>query len=509
MLLQATRLLRFTKDNNQASRPVFDELTAVFATLISSLPLGSHYVGLFKVQHFYSFTSEEAILNLRELKLQQQIKTIDKSGKLVTSTTITTYVLEFSSCVHMMQLFLNARLLRCVTDPEKLEFKPNMLFQPTPKGVAIVGEFSQRIGVTSPNVRTLLTSSLNTCIRLVHLERDHDTDHISTIENVIEIIFQRFAGSQATDNSHNHASKFHNSPESHDTSDSTLSGPIDLSNYNDSYQGVRLVESKRFHLREFRNCFSGMSALQWIMNCTTVLDTREAITILKAFCQLGLITSCIERIVGDTFYADKNYWYILTTKGKHVAGWPSRGRSPNYAVSITHSELNNLSNFTIDQKYTTNLEYILNDPALRLLFKEHLKESICEENLVFYLESGKILEQFSELQKNQFPSLERVKICLSEAWMVYNNYLAPGSASEVNIDHSLRKRVRDRMTAEGNFNSEIEQSLSTAVNKVTEVVSLLVDVRTQVFRLMASDSVPKFIKTKRFAEVGLRELQTN
>jgi GTPase-activating protein SST2 len=33
---------------------------------------------------------------------------------------------------------------------------------------------------------------------------------------------------------------------------------------------------------------------------------------------------------------------------------------------------------------TTRLTSILNDPALRLLFREFLREIVCEENLAFY-----------------------------------------------------------------------------------------------------------------------------
>jgi len=35
---------------------------------------------------------------------------------------------------------------------------------------------------------------------------------------------------------------------------------------------------------------------------------------------------------------------------------------------------------------TTRLTLILNDPALRLLFREFLRETLCEENLSFWLD---------------------------------------------------------------------------------------------------------------------------
>jgi len=35
---------------------------------------------------------------------------------------------------------------------------------------------------------------------------------------------------------------------------------------------------------------------------------------------------------------------------------------------------------------TTRLTAILNDAALRLIFREYLRETLCEENLAFYLD---------------------------------------------------------------------------------------------------------------------------
>lgn len=46
------------------------------------------------------------------------------------------------------------------------------------------------------------------------------------------------------------------------------------------------------------------------------------------------------------------------------------------------------SNSVIDQRETntTRLTAILNDAALRLLYREFLRETLCEENLAFYLD---------------------------------------------------------------------------------------------------------------------------
>lgn len=38
---------------------------------------------------------------------------------------------------------------------------------------------------------------------------------------------------------------------------------------------------------------------------------------------------------------------------------------------------------------------IMNDPPLRMLYREHLRASLCEENLNFWLDVHEILKQYS------------------------------------------------------------------------------------------------------------------
>ncbi|KAK9492213.1 regulator of G protein signaling domain-containing protein [Lipomyces doorenjongii] len=509
MLLQAARLLRCTEEG----RPFYDEFTAVFATLISSLPLQPHTVGLFHARYDFSFSSMEAARNLAELKLQQQNKTIDLTGRLITSTTITTYQIDVRSCAELMQLFLNARLIRCANDPEQGKFKHEMLFQLTPKGIAIVDAFSQRHGVVSPNVVDLLKSQHNS-MKLVHLERDPVTDHISSSEIVIEIIFQRFAGRKPNTTPLHRAHSHHMPSQSlghSESSDTDVSSVSDM--YLESSAGVHVHDSKRIHLKEYHNCFSGMAAKLWLMDCTSIIYALEAQMVLTAFLQYDLITPADARSMssGDKFLMEKNAYYYMSEKGKNLAGWPTTGsgllkHGPHRPRSPGSTPYRYSSSAARDKH--SRLEHILEDPALRLLFREHLAENFCDENLTFYLESERLLAQFHELEKNQFPTLEKVNVCLSEAWVVYHAFLAPGSASEVNIDHLLRQRVRERMTAEeldtiATPGSQPIESISMSVTKLTEIVKLLDDVRRQVFRLMASDSVPKFMRTARFWELGI------
>ena len=84
----------------------------------------------------------------------------------------------------------------------------------------------------------------------------------------------------------------------------------------------------------------------------------------------------------------------------------------------------------------------LNDAALRLIFRESLRDTYCEENLLFYLDVGKFLTSCEIAIKASSPagdggessgqSLDSVKKTMSLAYGIHNAFLAPGSPCELN-----------------------------------------------------------------------------
>ena len=50
---------------------------------------------------------------------------------------------------------------------------------------------------------------------------------------------------------------------------------------------------------------------------------------------------------------------------------------------------------------TTRLTAILNDAALRLLFREYLRETVCEENLAFYLDVVEFDKNFKSIDSKK------------------------------------------------------------------------------------------------------------
>lgn len=115
---------------------------------------------------------------------------------------------------------------------------------------------------------------------------------------------------------------------------------------------------------------------------------------------------------------------------------------------------------------TARLRAILDEPALRSLFREFLRSHICEENLHYWIDVQEFRRRFATSSSavgvhqaarksgragnnaTGTPSameLHQEKL-VSTALLIYNTYLAPMSPSELNIDHNLRGDVISYMS---------------------------------------------------------------
>ncbi|QOU21708.1 hypothetical protein BRETT_001434 [Brettanomyces bruxellensis] len=124
------------------------------------------------------------------------------------------------------------------------------------------------------------------------------------------------------------------------------------------------------------------------------------------------------------------------------------------------------------------LSKVLKDPALKYLFRQHLFQSYCEENLDAYDAIGEfesklgVLKKLVKLRRKQkldassgknakFSSvsskrrsltvksaISRVsKECLSKIYAIYSSYLIDGVMNELNIDSHLKFSIRQLMTS--------------------------------------------------------------
>jgi hypothetical protein len=416
------------------------------------------------------------------------------------------------------QRFVDARFIEAV-DGKALPIFPlkGALFQLTPKGINILQRFCQRNGITARHVMDVLESPRNT-MQLVNLERDTDTDKLSHDRATIEVIFRRFAGQDGP-----------NIKSSISTSDSDS-----LSDYSNGIIGVKMARERKLQDGKiYTNTFTGKGAVDWLMDCSTTIERRETCLIAELFLKYGLITM----IQDDKSYPDSNAVfqpskyaiYCITERGQRVCGWIARDKPRDNSGTYDNRGMPRDSN-------NARLTHILQDPALRLLFREFLRYSLCEENLSFYLDVSEFTSNYHKAEKTgTFNKVDSVRETLAAAygmisrkkrnlfsWSVilifsllglYNAFLAPGSPCELNIDHALRNSLASRMTKAVGDDESMYKSLQ-------EVVHLFELAQTSVFKLMSSvsfdskvpifrsvlifdskDSVPKFLRDPKYSVV--------
>lgn len=476
----SSRLLRMTDEE----RPFTRDFEDLFSTLIVSLPLSAHRVRFQKVEH--TFTSEEAINNLGSLKFSQSNRMPDPKdpSRIVTTTTTTTFSMAKEMARSVCQRFMDARFIESA-DGKIISSFPlkNAVWQLTPKGMHVLTRFCQRNGINQRHVLDVLDSARNT-MQLVILERDSASDKLSHDRATIEVIFRRFAGQDGP-----------NLKSSVTSSDSDS-----LSDYYNGLIGVKMARERKILDHVYKNSFTGKAAVDWLMDCCTTVDRREVYEIAELFVSHGLVESVLEDKVfvhqnpgAVRFQPTKNAVFTLSEKGERVAGWRPDEPHSEDTHTPTKSSNGKKDRGTPRDSNNNRLQVIVNDAALRLLFREFLRDTHCEENLAFYLEVRDFTISYDRADRaGSFVRADAIRENLAAAYGLYNAFLAPGSPCELNIDHNLRNSLAGRMTRAVGDDRDMLHGLQ-------EVVQLFKEAQASVFKLMSSDSVPKFLKEPKYA----------
>ncbi|KAF5625405.1 developmental regulator flba [Fusarium sp. NRRL 52700] len=476
----SSRLLRMTDDD----RPFTKDFKDLFSTLVVSLlPLSAHRVRLTKVE--YTFLSEDAINNLGSLKFSQSNRMPDPKdpSRIVTTTTTTTFSMAKDMARSICQRFLEARFIESADGKyQQVYTMKGSVWQLTPKGITVLDRFCARNGIQQKQVSELANLAST---QLVLLERDPQTDKLLHDQGTIEVIFRRFAGSEGR-----------NIKTTVNAADSDS-----LHDYRDGLTGVKMAAERKVNGKTYRDTFTGKAATDWLMDCSTIVDKRETVEVATLFVEYELM----EPVAQDRAYMSQNPGcnlfqptkyaiYQLSQRGKDlVSGVASRGR-PSESEGGAASQRNGITR----DSNTQRLDKILNDPALRLLFREQLRDTHCEENLSFYqdvdefVRSCKAATRAAQKSPNT-NAMDGIKEIMASAYGIYNAFLAPGSPCELNIDHQLRNNLATRMT------KAVGQDVAM-IDTLQEVTSLFEDAQNAVFKLMASDSVPKFLRSPKYEQ---------
>lgn len=381
----------------------FQDFKDLFSTLMVSLPLNSHRVRFSRHEH--TFTTDEALTNLGSLKFSQSNRMPDPKDptRIVTTTTTTTFSMAKEMARSVCQRFLDARFVESVEG--KTDFlSKGSVWQLTPKGMHVLARFCQRNGIHQRHVNELLDSPRN-MMQLVILERETETDKINSDDATVSVIFRRFAGDTGPN------LKTHSSSSDSDS----------LSEYATGLVGVKMQRSRRGD-KDAPYCFTGKTGYDWLMNCCTVVDKREVMDIANFF----LIHGHIELLPDDRspvsstqqqsqkYNPSKSVLYAVTQKGMRAAGWIT---TPSGAINNEATVMQRVPNGISRDSNTNRMTVIIRDPALRLLFREYLRETHCEENLAFYVDVQAFLADYDAAKKTgPTPRLDIIRETLASAY---------------------------------------------------------------------------------------------
>ncbi|KAI7859766.1 regulator of G protein signaling domain-containing protein [Circinella umbellata] len=178
-------------------------------------------------------------------------------------------------------------------------------------------------------------------------------------------------------------------------------------------------------------------------------------------------------------------------------------------VSNHHSPPSSSSKEDPKESNAARLKLILDDAQLRSLFKDFLRANFCEENLDFWIDYSTLRRKC----RNQSPAMpsQQQKDLLEDAYDIWSTYLAPGSRCELNVEHSLRQEmarvVNSMVQLVPNYSagqvktSTVVISTHSTSQALRMMLKWLERVNEHICRLMASDSVPKFVKTPRYRKI--------
>ncbi|RYP13265.1 hypothetical protein DL765_006939 [Monosporascus sp. GIB2] len=403
-------------------------------------------------------------------------------SRIVTTTTTTTFSMAKDMARSICQRFLDARFIESADG--KLQPTYTMkgsVWQLTAKGLTVLDRFCSRNGIQQRQIGDLI--ALGTC-QLCILERDPMTDKLVMDRGTLEVVFRRLLGVNGL-----------NIKSTVSAADSES-----LSEYRDGLTGVKIASERKIGGKTYKDTFTGKAVSDWLMDCCTTVERRETYEMASLFVEYGMMeavqqdrTYMASSPSAALFQPTKNAIYQLTAAGKDILnGGGTRGRtSESEGLSASRPGVG-----VPRDSNTQRLDKILSDAALRLLFRENLRETHCEENLSFYLDVDEFVRScrsaIRSAQKNpNATSMDGIKEIMAQAYGIYNAFLAPGSPCELNIDHQLRNNLATRMT------KAVGQDVAM-IDTLHEVTALFEDAQNAVFKLMASDSVPKFLRNAKY-----------
>ncbi|KAH7343399.1 regulator of G protein signaling domain-containing protein [Rhizoctonia solani] len=569
----------------------------LFATLIVSLELVTHKQ--FFKSFPYSFTTDEAAQNLASLKFSQSNRGPDPRdpSRIVTTTTTTTFSMTREMAKAMSQHFMDARLIENAADRTSNLFKERGVYVVTPKGLHVLERFIIKNGINGDNLVGVFESQ-PVCMKLLHLERRPSDDEIIISQPVITALFRRFVGRQPNYMPDVAPGQMDPTTEYNERAKGMplidvqerppqMIGKAPLQTYKNCFPAISALEwlcdftsiVGRDEAAEMAAHFVRFGYIQLVSDKRKTGDSAVIFTVRGSANTPGTAAQGEFRCTGKAIYR-------ITEEGRRAARWdyPTRSTgsgargSPNASQTNLHASerpstdgsqegvtvsegpetLATATEAKIQRRASVaekmrdgylgqdrirnessaeRLKRVLEEPALRALFREFLRGNFCEENLSFWLEVQDLKRRFTTtstaaaaahpLHGATSPSsrpgtakaptpgqqaMEKHHEALVQfTFLIYNTYLAPQSQCELNIDHALRNElyayvedviVDNGFLRNGPGNVGTKEAASFNATQLQNLIKLYERIQLHVFRLMATDSLPKFVKTPRFKDLA-------
>ncbi|KAG2198618.1 hypothetical protein INT47_001065, partial [Mucor saturninus] len=181
----------------------------------------------------------------------------------------------------------------------------------------------------------------------------------------------------------------------------------------------------------------------------------------------------------------------------------------------------NSFNQTSENNRETNhikLKAVLKDTQLHALFRNFLNNNFCSENLDFWKDHNYLRRHCHDDPAILITmSVEKQQQLLQEAYILWTTYLSPGSARELNIDHMLREDMAEEIaemvtlvsTSSGNnVTPKVIFSGNSAYECLITILNWFDRANDQVCKLLAADSIPKFVRTVEYKRATMSQFRT-
>ncbi|KAI9270853.1 hypothetical protein BY458DRAFT_533581 [Sporodiniella umbellata] len=534
----------------------------MFSAVLLQIQLSDHR-SLFR-NYPNTFSTDEAIKVMSSLQfvhLRRQPDPSNPKVQIATRTT-TTFSMDMTTAKNMIHYFLMARLIQNATDPNQwTTMREKGFWSPTPKGRYVIQEFA---AYTQVEINAILRS-LPSSPKIINIERivDYD-DKITFARDNMTLVFKSMLNSLSLDpivwdevggiERKNLYQYQHTFLAQHAVewlmdrvtvtctdeaemiaAEFVLFGWIALvldrsdKSLNTKDEGITFKTGRNtvYYVTE-----RGYIAASWKLPKDETIHTASNVSLHSQ-------TSAGSNSIRSTSLSNKTIKPSEDTVEKEPSEidekechnenqeiTPKPPRPPS--MTFTDSSMSHNSSTSVkDSSQYTRLYHILETPLLRMHFREFLKANYCTENILFWVDYDRLLRNY----KSEMSPLEQ----LSRCYNIYESYLSPKAVSDVNIDHTLRQDItqyiqstfivcRQPNTAMTFIVPDLIQHKqdrllllppqATLKNRVftiqggysperclLKMIGLLGKVNDHVCKMMAEDSVPKFVKTHRYKEL--------